>query len=360
MSTGSWLAQVSGVIFGIVAARELPGVAAPFSPMMELVMEINWFGYLIGMVLFTASLAAIMSTADSLLIAISQMIAVDVAYPIWPDARPWQISLMGKFFSVLSMSVAIGIVYAMDGTDGLSYFARLQFNIGLQGFPCMAIGLFAKRLPHPWTIVTGAAGGIIMLCSIEFCWNTENAANAIHSGVLGLATNSLVILSADAAVRASRSRVAVKDDVSAAFVSQLPPSGFEWDRPLTKRFGEPLTSRVFFKLIEGLKEPATTGWYVPTILLLMCLSLPMVASGTFSEPVALGWPNWVWKYLISMLAVTVAHLVAIWFWYDPSETVHANHPLRASISRRVSYDAYNEAGRQNAIQQSGISLSGPV
>ena len=55
-------------------------------------MEINAFGYALGLLLFTATLAAIMSTADSLLIAISQLLTVEVARPLWPAATPRQAS----------------------------------------------------------------------------------------------------------------------------------------------------------------------------------------------------------------------------------------------------------------------------
>ena len=68
MAIGPWVTQVTGVLLGTVAVqvlRDESDVASPFAAMAERVMEINAFGYALGLLLFTATLAAIMSTAGA-------------------------------------------------------------------------------------------------------------------------------------------------------------------------------------------------------------------------------------------------------------------------------------------------------
>jgi Na+/proline symporter len=46
-------------------------------------MDLGGFPYFMELIAVTASLAAIMSTADSLLIAISQIVTEEIVYPVW-------------------------------------------------------------------------------------------------------------------------------------------------------------------------------------------------------------------------------------------------------------------------------------
>ena len=55
----------------------------------------------------TASLAAIMSTADSLIISISQLVTVEIVYPLRPNSTPTEISFVGKFVSFISVIIAL-------------------------------------------------------------------------------------------------------------------------------------------------------------------------------------------------------------------------------------------------------------
>ena len=65
------------------------------------------------MIALTASLAAIMSTADSLIIAISQLVAVEVIWPWRPHATQNQMAWAGRYTSLVSviMGLIIGILW---------------------------------------------------------------------------------------------------------------------------------------------------------------------------------------------------------------------------------------------------------
>lgn len=61
------------------AGQENP--PSPFTAIIEIVMSYGGFAKGIGIIALIASLAAIMSTADSLIIALSQLITVEMYWP---------------------------------------------------------------------------------------------------------------------------------------------------------------------------------------------------------------------------------------------------------------------------------------
>ena len=86
--------------------------------------NVSWssgFAYVIGVIALTSSLAAIMSTTDSLIIAISQLITVEVIWPLRPNGTQRQLAWSGRITSLLSVSVALitGILWK-KGVGALS------------------------------------------------------------------------------------------------------------------------------------------------------------------------------------------------------------------------------------------------
>jgi len=98
-----------GCFIGTVGVQILNGeeVADPFTSIMGALMDEGGFSKVVGVIAVTASLAAIMSTADSLLIAISQLVTVEIAYPARPRASPKQMAWTGRFISLLAAVIAI-------------------------------------------------------------------------------------------------------------------------------------------------------------------------------------------------------------------------------------------------------------
>ncbi len=114
-----------GVFLGTVGVQMLAGedgsyteVASPFSAILETVMDLGGFAKFAAMIAFTASLAAIMSTADSLIIAASQLVTVEILYPLSKARSPNALAWMGRavsFFVVL-ISLIIGYVWSENAS----------------------------------------------------------------------------------------------------------------------------------------------------------------------------------------------------------------------------------------------------
>ena len=101
--------MLTGVFIGTVGVMILGGaeVASPFTSIMEALMDEGGFAEGIGIIAVTASLAAIMSTADSLVIAISQLVTVEIVYPMRPKTTPTGIAWVGRAVSLVSATIAL-------------------------------------------------------------------------------------------------------------------------------------------------------------------------------------------------------------------------------------------------------------
>jgi Na+/pantothenate symporter len=112
---GPWATSFVGVFIGTMGvvmgvARDVPH---PFTAIIEQVMVLGGFAEVVGVIALTASLAAIMSTTDSLLIAISHLVTVEIIWPLYPTASQNQLVWAGRLTSLFSvmMGLIIGILW---------------------------------------------------------------------------------------------------------------------------------------------------------------------------------------------------------------------------------------------------------
>ena len=112
---GPWITSFVGVFIGTMGVvMGVPFDApSPFTAIVEQVMTLGGFAEVIGVIALTASLAAIMSTADSLVIAISQLVTVELIWPWRPSATQNELAWVGRFTSLFSvgMGLIIGILW---------------------------------------------------------------------------------------------------------------------------------------------------------------------------------------------------------------------------------------------------------
>ena len=108
LTCGAWFMLMVGTYIGTVGVQILGGadVASPFTAVLEEVMDLGGFPKLMSLIAITGSLAAIMSTADSLLIAISQLVTEEIAYPLYPESTPEEMAWVGRFVSLAACIVA--------------------------------------------------------------------------------------------------------------------------------------------------------------------------------------------------------------------------------------------------------------
>jgi solute:Na+ symporter, SSS family len=335
LTTGPWFASVVGIFVGTVGVQILGGVETknPVSDILEKVMELGGMALVVGVIFFTASLAAIMSTADSLMIAISQLITVEIVYPLRPKGTPAEMAFVGKFISFFA--TALSLLLGIYWDEGLSDLVKIQTPLSAQAVPPFLIGLYSSRSSldiHPWCVAFGAMTATVYVITIYFGYLSKvDAPVGIDAGITGFCVQFTVILLLESTRRllglgksAKRSDNS-KNKIGDIEVSLLYPGRPSWDIPKLLRFGDhALTPELLWKSMEGVHEPVTNPWWVFTMFFSMTMVTPWTAehqppldtSGSgnvFLTPPAIvgGLPWWVFKSLMMCTVPTILLFISI-------------------------------------------------
>jgi Na+/proline symporter len=391
MNVGPWSSQLVSIFLGTVAVQVLKGEggASPFASIIGAMMNLGGFPEAVGVIAYTASLAAIMSTADSLVIAISQLITVEFIYPFKPNATPKQITWYGRFVSLITVIVAllIGIYW----TAGISDLAQLQFPLTFMIIPPFLFGLFASERfdVHPWSMAIGTAVSSIYIFIIYFCYMKTEDALAIDSGITGFLVNMVVLAFVEVFRRYrnwskkrkgidkdAEEKVYVEHDGVQIIFADRPT----WDYPRLARFGDkPLTPRMLKKAMEGVKEPLTNVWFCAMFFAILTFTTPMVAEllpplpediTTYFPGTVNGIPWWAFKILLvsliaySMNAIMICQLPDEYPSNDPTKIAKEGIDVSLveltvpEMGKRTSYDERNEfiAARRSTISRAMVDM----
>jgi Na+/proline symporter len=123
MAGGIWFLMVGAVYIGTMAVMILgtetsdgkvvynEDMESPFTKLLNRVIDIGGFPRIVGLLTITASLAAITSTVDSVLVAISQLITEEIFYPLKPQAAPRDMAWVGRAVSLVAVTFAALLGY---------------------------------------------------------------------------------------------------------------------------------------------------------------------------------------------------------------------------------------------------------
>lgn len=185
MTFGPWFTMFVGVFIGTVGVQILsdngiditpsgPAWSSPFTAIVEQVIALGGFAKGIGIIALTASLAAIMSTADSLIIAISQLVTVECVWPFVQDEASHKIVWIGRATSLVSCVLAT--IMGLLWRTGVSALTAINFPIIIQVVPAYIFGLYATECGeiHPWSLTIGACktkvdNRTVMLFVFDMC-----------------------------------------------------------------------------------------------------------------------------------------------------------------------------------------------
>jgi hypothetical protein len=315
--------------------------ADPFTAILESLMDLGGFPEVCACIGITASLAAIMSTADSLIIAISQLITVEILYPMMPNSTPAKMAWYGRGSSLLA--VALALVVGLTWNEGITDLGKIQFPLTAQVVPTFMIGLFVKNQAldvHPWCIVAAVASSSIYVVGIYFGYlrDPANDPAAIDSGITGVVIQVVLIVLFESIYRLvlSRKKTAATtkesndtkkndDAISSKSSAQLLyPDRPAWDVPKMGRFGATtLTPQLIWKSMRGFYEPMANIYWSLLMFLTISMTTPLVApsepplneDGTgflYVPSVVQGLPWWAFKVIILSAIPFVVLLVAIY------------------------------------------------
>ncbi|KAL7554436.1 hypothetical protein ACHAWF_017879 [Thalassiosira exigua] len=384
-----------GCFIGTIGVQLLnnKSVASPFSAIMEVLMDEGGFSKAVGIIAVTASLAAIMSTADSLVIAISQLVTVEIVYPLRPNLTPKEIGRFGKFTSFVA--VVISLLIGLLWRDGISALSAIQFPVSTQALPAFLLGLYStnrKMDIHPWCITTGAIAATVYVFGFFFGYLRAGTSKPIDAGISGFALQFVLIFFMEGLRRisgvsqssyASNHKKDNNDEVDPSTQDLLFPERPGWDLPKLQRFGDStLTPELLTKAMEGINEPMANPSWAFLLFFSITVLTPLVAenqppldkaTGSF-HPYALpatvgGMPWWAAKVLFLSLVTFTLLLLAIWkmpnhFKIDKKKIEREGiNPDLVELTpkekgRRASYDGQNSliSSRRRAISASMKNL----
>ncbi|WP_181346849.1 sodium:solute symporter [Thalassobacillus sp. CUG 92003] len=202
----AWMPFVTaGVVFliGIIGINAFPGLSEGDSEqlvgmMASSVASQNAIFYWAMVLLFGGVIAAIVSTADSVLLTFSSIISNDLygSY-INPDASQYKKLLVGKLVGVLAVAILILIAWFPPAT--LYQIFVLKFELLIQIAPGLIIGLYWNRL-HSKAVFAGMVAGTLVASLMSIF---DLSLLGFASGLWGLLLNCGICVSGSYIMTAS-------------------------------------------------------------------------------------------------------------------------------------------------------------
>ncbi len=187
------LAVVSVLALGFVAIARYPGLegAAADQVMALLLRDLlatGWLGSAVVTVMLAAILAALMSTADSALLALSSMVANDIYRHHWrPQARQAELTRVGKVSSWVVLALLVWVSTREHLT--LVRLLVLKFEVLIQVAPAFYLGLNVPAV-RTAPILAGVIAGLLTSLLL---WSKGVQLGGLHPGVVGLMANLAVV-----------------------------------------------------------------------------------------------------------------------------------------------------------------------
>lgn len=184
----------AGVVFfiGILAFTAYPDLTAAESEqlvgiMASTIANQNIIFYIAMILLFGGIIAAIVSTADSVLLTFSSIISKDIyGRYINPEASDTKKIHVGKIIGVIVVAFLLLIAWNPPGT--LYQIFVLKLEILIQVAPAIILGLYWER-SHAGSVFTGMLVGALVAATFTFLGLTPLG---IFSGVWGLMVNVVI------------------------------------------------------------------------------------------------------------------------------------------------------------------------
>jgi Na+/proline symporter len=175
-----------------LSAGKLAGSPIPSETILTMmcieIMQASALGYWLVVLIFSALLAAVMSTADSALLSISSMVTHDLyGQTFRPGADQAHLTRVGK---TVTWIILIPIVWAALVYEGnLIQLLKIKFEILIQCVPAIYLGVHSSKLSARVVIVGLIVGLVVTLTLIAF---GMSRVSGFHAGIIGLAVNMAI------------------------------------------------------------------------------------------------------------------------------------------------------------------------
>jgi len=190
------------VIAGIYALAYVPGLEGAatdqiLARLLRIIQENSFIGYTVVVVIFSAVLAALMSTADSAMLSISSMFTKDIyATHINTDARQSKLTKTGKRCSWIVVSLLVFLALLLKNHTSLIALIDRKFDVLVQLAPAFMLGIhfqFLRKKP----VLIGLVVGLIIALGLAFGpfdFVVNGKVWGFHPGLYGLAVNTFIVV----------------------------------------------------------------------------------------------------------------------------------------------------------------------
>ncbi len=187
------------VLIGVIGHVRFPGLNKAGSEQITLILLNDLVKHIHGMgiviVLFiSAAVAAIMSTIDSALLALSSLFTQDLYRLLKRDATQSHLTMMGKIFSWVTMALMAYLAITLPQT--IWRLMEIKLELLCQIAPAIFLGLHIKTLRKIAVlggIVLGTSITLVLMFGHRFGLPIDPKPLGIHAGVWGLAANFAAI-----------------------------------------------------------------------------------------------------------------------------------------------------------------------
>jgi SSS family solute:Na+ symporter/sodium/pantothenate symporter len=190
------------VLFGVTAAARM-GAGIEGEHVLTVVLneihQSSQLGRWLVVVLFSAILAALMSTADSVVLSLSSMVTKDfvaVARPNWSQRR---LTYVGKICSWVVIAIAAAIAIRLRET-GLVTLLKIKFELLTQLVPAFFLGLHWRRAKAS-PVLAGMLVGVAIALLMVLVGTPKPF--GIHAGLYGLVANLAVAVVGSVIIRST-------------------------------------------------------------------------------------------------------------------------------------------------------------
>ena len=185
------------VIAGIYALAYIPGLEGAetdqvMARVLRIIQESSALGYGLVVLIFSAVLAALMSTADSAMLSISSMFTKDIySVHLRSNATESGLTRIGKRCSWLVLgALAVLAIFLKEQTSLITLIDR-KFDVLVQLVPAFMIGIHWPGLKAGPTLA-GLVAGLVVALSLAFGpfdFVVGGKVWGFHPGLYGLAVN---------------------------------------------------------------------------------------------------------------------------------------------------------------------------
>ena len=190
-------------IVGIYALAYVPGLEGAASDqamasILRIVQEQSLIGYALVVIIFSAVLAALMSTADSAMLSISSMFIKDIyGVHIRPGATESELTKMGKRCSWIVVAVLTLLAILLKEQTSLISLLDRKFDLLVQIAPAIMLGIHWTGL-RTGPVLLGLVLGLVIslaLAFVPFSFVVAGKVWGFHPGLYGLLANLVCAVS---------------------------------------------------------------------------------------------------------------------------------------------------------------------